>query len=74
MALYTQLLMREAANDPLRVGIVGAGKFGSMYLAQVIRTPGVHLVGIVDLSIGNAKRSLTRVGWPEDQYLSLIHI
>ena len=68
MALYTQLLMREAANDPLRVGIVGAGKFGSMYLAQVIRTPGVHLVGIVDLSIENAKRSLERVGWPEEQY------
>ena len=68
MALYTQLLMREAANDPLRVGIVGAGKFGSMYLAQVIRTPGVHLVGIVDLSIDNAKHSLERVGWPEEQY------
>ena len=68
MALYTQLLVREAANDPLRVGIVGAGKFGSMYLAQVIRTPGVHLVGIVDLSIDNAKRSLKRVGWPEEQY------
>ena len=68
MALYTQLLMREAANDPLRVGLVGAGKFGSMYLAQVIRTPGVHLVGIVDLSIDNAKRSLERVGWPEEQY------
>ncbi len=68
MALYTQLLVREAANDPLRVGIVGAGKFGSMYLAQVIRTPGVHLAGIVDLSIDNAKRSLKRVGWPEEQY------
>jgi len=68
MALYTQLLVREAANDPLRVGIVGAGKFGSMYLAQVIRTPGVHLVGIVDLSIDNAKHSLKRVGWPEEQY------
>ena len=68
MALYTQLLVREAAKEPLRVGIIGAGKFGSMYLAQVIRTPGVHLVGIVDLSIDNAKRSLKRVGWPEDQY------
>jgi len=68
MALFTQLQIRDAANDPIRIGVVGAGKFGSMYFAQVLRTPGVHLVGIVDLSVENAKRSLQRVGWPEDQY------
>jgi predicted homoserine dehydrogenase-like protein len=32
-------------NKPIRIGLIGAGKFGSMYLAQVPHTPGVHLVG-----------------------------
>ena len=68
MALFSQLNIREAAGDPIRIGVVGAGKFGSMYFAQVLRTPGVHLVGIVDLSVDNAKRSLERVGWPVEQY------
>ncbi len=68
MALFTQLQVRAAANDPIRIGVVGAGKFGSMYFAQVLKTPGVHLVGIVDLSVENAKQSLARVGWPADQY------
>ena len=34
-----------------------------MYLAQVPRIPGVHLVGIADLSPANARANLERVGW-----------
>ena len=39
----------------MRIGLIGAGKFGSMYLAQIPRTPGVHLVGIADLSPDGAR-------------------
>ncbi|HQQ53866.1 MAG TPA: flagellar biosynthesis protein FlgA, partial [Ottowia sp.] len=46
MSLYAQLQQRAAAGRPIRVGLIGAGKFGSMYLAQVPRTPGVHLAAI----------------------------
>src|SRR5690606_18955984 len=52
-----------AADNPVRVVLIGAGKFGSMYLAQVPRTPGVHLVAIADLSPDSARRNLERVGW-----------
>ena len=48
MSLYAQLQQRAATNNPIRIGLIGAGKFGSMYLAQLPRTPGVHLVGILD--------------------------
>ncbi len=34
-----------------------------MYLAQIPRTPGVHLVGIADLSPDAARANLARVGW-----------
>ncbi len=63
MNLYTKLQQRAAQNKPIRIGLIGAGKFGSMYLAQVPRTPGVHLVGIADLSPDAARTNLTRVGW-----------
>jgi predicted homoserine dehydrogenase-like protein len=63
MNLHAKLLARAAQGKPIRIGLIGAGKFGSMYLAQVPRTPGVHLAGIADLSPANARANLARVGW-----------
>ncbi|HYY60856.1 MAG TPA: Gfo/Idh/MocA family oxidoreductase, partial [Burkholderiales bacterium] len=61
MNLYAKL--QERKEHPLRLGLIGAGKFAAMYLAQVPKTPGIHLVGIADLSPANAKANLERVGW-----------
>jgi predicted homoserine dehydrogenase-like protein len=63
MSLFAKLQQRQAEGRPIRVGLIGAGKFGSMYLAQIPRTPGVHLVGIADLSPDGARTNLSRVGW-----------
>jgi predicted homoserine dehydrogenase-like protein len=67
MSLHQQLLQRAAEQRPIRVGLIGAGKFGSMYLAQIPRTPGVQLVGIADLSPDGARTNLARVGWKPEQ-------
>jgi predicted homoserine dehydrogenase-like protein len=66
MNLYAKLQQRK--DNPLRIGVIGAGKFGAMYIAQVPKTPGVHLVGIADLSPDNARQNLERVGWPAAAY------
>jgi len=65
--LHTLLLERAAAGRPLRVALLGAGKFGSMYLAQAVRTPGVQVVAIVDLRPDRAREVLRRTGWPEER-------
>jgi predicted homoserine dehydrogenase-like protein len=61
MNLYAKLLERK--DKPLRIGLIGAGKFAAMYLAQVPRTPGIRLVCIADLAPDNARANLARVGW-----------
>ena len=63
MSLHAQLQRRAADRKPIRIGLIGAGKFGSMYLAQIPRTPGVHLTAIADLSPDGARANLARVGW-----------
>ena len=63
MNLHRMLHQRQEAGTPLRVGVIGAGKFGTMYLAQARRTPGIHLVGIADLSVLRAREALQRTGW-----------
>jgi predicted homoserine dehydrogenase-like protein len=68
MNLYAKLQEREAQGKRLRVGLIGAGKFGAMYLAQVPKTPGLHLAGIADLSPQNARTNLERVGWKAERY------
>lgn len=67
MSLYAKLQKRAADGNPVRVGLIGAGKFGSMYLAQVPRLPGTQLVAIADLSPAAARRNLERVGWQAER-------
>ena len=68
MNLHRLLSERDAAGRPVRVGLIGAGKFGSMFLSQLPTTPGMHLVGIADLSIPRARDALARVGWPAERH------
>lgn len=67
MSLHARLQARQVEGRPIRVALIGAGKFGSMYLAQVPRTPGVHLAAVADLSPEAARRNLERVGWAADR-------
>jgi predicted homoserine dehydrogenase-like protein len=57
------LKQRAAENRPVRVGVIGAGKFSSMFLAQIRTTPGMHLVGVADLSAERARSALAATGW-----------
>ncbi|TRZ58081.1 MAG: flagellar biosynthesis protein FlgA [Rhodocyclaceae bacterium] len=68
MNLHRMLLKRAAEGNPVRVLLIGAGKFGSMYLAQARVTPGIHIAAIADLSPQLARDSLARTGWPAQQY------
>ena len=68
MNLYAKLQAREAQGTPLRIALIGAGKFTAMYLAQAPKTPGIHVAGIADLSPMNACANLERVGWKRESY------
>ena len=68
MNLFAKLSERESAGRPIRIGMIGAGKFGTMFLTQARRTPGMHLVGLADLNVARAKSQLATAGWPMPQY------
>ncbi len=65
----SRLLAERAANDqPLRIALIGCGKFATMYLTQARLTPGIHVVGIADLDLGRARKNLGAAGWPQAQF------
>lgn len=68
MNLHRLLSERAEAGAPVRVGLIGAGKFGTMFLAQAGRTPGLHLVGIADIDRERAAQACRRAGWPEERF------
>ncbi len=65
MYLYSSLLQRETDGKPVRVGLIGAGKFGSMFLAQVPTTPGLVVTTIADLDPAQAMLRCREVGWDD---------
>jgi len=68
MNLHRLLEARAAEGRPVRAVLVGAGKFGSMYLAQARRTPGLHVLAVADLAPDRARASLARTGWAPERF------
>lgn len=68
MNLFRLLEQRAATGRPVRVGLIGAGKFGTMFLAQARLTPGIHVVGIADLRVDRAREACQHAGWPPEQF------
>ncbi len=68
MNLYAMLQRRAAEARPVRVGLIGAGKFGAMFLAQARHTPGLHIMGIADLAPAGVRQRLAGIGWPAEAY------
>jgi predicted homoserine dehydrogenase-like protein len=68
MNLSSLLLERESAGKPVTVGLIGAGKFGTMFLSQARLTKGLHVVAVADLNVARAKNQLGSANWPAEQY------
>src|SRR5215475_10579043 len=73
MNLYVKLMERAAAGRPVTVGLIGAGKFGTMFLTQARRTAGLHVVGVADLAVARARDQLRVAGWEAPAYAATSH-
>jgi len=63
MNLQSLLAAHVEAGKPVRVGLIGAGKFGSMFLAQVPSIAGLEVALICDRDVDRAKAACRTVGW-----------
>jgi predicted homoserine dehydrogenase-like protein len=65
MGLSTLLAARARGSAPVRVALIGAGKFGSMFLSQVPTIQGLEVSLIADLDPDRAREACRAVGWDE---------
>ena len=67
MMLYNQLIKLNDQKKSIKVGLIGVGKFGTMFASQAIRLPGVHIVAVADLVLNSCKSNLKLAGWSSDR-------
>jgi predicted homoserine dehydrogenase-like protein len=65
MNLTSLLRKRVEAGRPVRAALIGAGKFGSMFLSQVPTIAGLDVAVIADLDPERARGACRNVGWDE---------
>jgi len=70
MSLHTLLCKREEEKRPIRIGMIGAGRYGAMFLAQSRFIPGMEVVGISDLDLEKARGVCIQAGWTKDFILT----
>jgi predicted homoserine dehydrogenase-like protein len=74
MNLHRMALQRAAGGRPVRVGLIGAGKFGSMFLAQVPSMAGIEVTAIADLDPERARDACQAVGWSAAQIAKTVFV
>ena len=67
MDFYNLLHKRQEAGKPVRVGVIGAGMYGSGYLTQMKFVPGIKLVAVAGRHTDKALKNCVKAGWPNDQ-------
>ncbi len=71
MYLGERLAERAREGRPVRILVIGCGKFATMFLAQARGTAGLEIAAVVDLDPGRARANLRAAGWPEEELARL---
>ena len=67
MNISTLLKRRQSENRPVTVALIGAGKYGAMFLAQARTTEGMHVAAVADLRVKRIRSQLRSACWPAEQ-------
>jgi predicted homoserine dehydrogenase-like protein len=70
MSLHALLGKREEEKRPIRIGMIGAGRYGAMFLAQSRFIPGMEVVGLADLNLEKARGACVQAGWTRESILT----
>ena len=65
-----RLMALEESGKPIRVSLIGCGRFGSMMVAQIMRAPGMDVAVACDLDRPRAASSLAQAGYGADEPLT----
>jgi predicted homoserine dehydrogenase-like protein len=72
--MYSALLAQRAAEErPIRVGLIGTGKFGSGVVAQLAQMRGMEIAVIAELDVARGQRAYTQAGRLPPEAVQVAH-
>jgi len=74
MNLTTLAMARGEAGKPVKVALIGAGKFGSMFLAQAPHIAGLSVTHIADIDVERARAACRSVGWSAERIAATVFL
>ena len=65
MSIYKKLKQKQLSGEPIKVCVIGCGRFGSMIIFQIQHMLGMNVSVICDLDIKRAINIATESGIPK---------
>ena len=64
--LFDRLIKHQEDSKSFRIGIIGLGKFATMFLSQAKSTPGIEITAIADVDFKKAEASIRTAGFEKN--------
>ena len=64
--LFDRLINHQEDGNSFRIGVIGLGKFATMFLSQAKSTPGIEITAIADLDFKKAEASIRTAGFEKN--------
>ncbi len=74
MILRARLEAREREGRPVRVGIIGTGRFGTMVLCQLAAMRGMRPAVVAEISTDRGMQAFAHAGFPADAVVRTDHL
>ena len=68
--LFDRLINHQEDGNSFRIGVIGLGKFATMFLSQAKSTPGIEITAIADLDFKKAEASIRTAGFEKNLNIS----
>jgi len=69
--LRIKLMEREKSGNPIKVGVIGAGLFGSLTVSQLTKIPGINVSIISDILKEKAIRAYEKAGYKDGEIVQV---
>lgn len=69
--IHEALAKRAEENNPIRVGIIGAGKFGAALVTQIAQMRGMVVSLLADVALESARTAFTDNHWSADDLVTV---